>query len=60
MVDYQVVKMPKSLMDKLKARKHPGQTLAGVVEELLNESQYPKSEVPHLPNHSPEIINPKG
>ncbi len=35
--DGQVIKVPKSLLDRLKNRKHPGQSFAGVIEELLDE-----------------------
>ena len=36
------VKLPKTLYDKLVARKHPGQTVAGVVQELLNQVEEKK------------------
>ena len=37
MTENTTMKLPKTLYDKLVARKHPGQTVAGVVQELLNQ-----------------------
>jgi predicted CopG family antitoxin len=31
-----VVKIPQPLYDKLVARKHPGQSVAGVIQEMLD------------------------
>jgi hypothetical protein len=33
----QIIKLPKPILEKLRARKHPGQSFAGVIEEMLNE-----------------------
>jgi hypothetical protein len=32
------IKLPKQLVERLKAHKRPHQALAGVIEELLNEA----------------------
>jgi hypothetical protein len=35
----QPVKLPKPLIERLKERKHPGQSLSGIIEELLDEAE---------------------
>jgi predicted CopG family antitoxin len=46
MTDSQVIKLSKPIIDRLKSRKHPGQSFSGVIEELLDQCERISTSTP--------------
>jgi hypothetical protein len=50
-MEYMKVNLPMPVVDRLKLLKHKGQTLAGVIEEILDKQKPPENCVEPLPTH---------
>jgi hypothetical protein len=50
-MEYIKVNIPTPVIDRLKLMKHKGQTIAGVIEELVDKEKPPEICVEPLPTH---------